>query len=343
MARFQIMKTTLSISCAASLFLLSFALPGEQLRFAVKEKSKLSKVFEDKTTLHSTSFSMTVDGNDVGEGMPEMKLTFEESTHVEVSDLYGPLKDGRPTKLTRSYDKLNGSTVQKLELPEGMEAEGDGNEEKERSSELEGKTIVFKLNEDGEGYKADFPDGKGDADLLKRLEEDMDLRGFLPSGEVVADKSWDIEPKVFNSVLGAPGGDLKIKTKDDKGEDSDLEQQFEDNVKGKGKGTYKGQRDVGGHKCAVIALEAELTTEAKDDKSGEGGHRGKREVSLEFSVENELLWDIEEGHFRKCTLSSKVKMTMKDQLSMDAEDGKHELEQTAEFEGEGEFTAEIGG
>jgi hypothetical protein len=343
MARLQHMKTHLSIAAAASLFLFSFALPGDQVRFAVKEKTKLAKVFEDKTTLHSTSFSMTVDGNDVGEGMPEMKLTFEESTHVEVSDEYGALKDGRPTKLTRSYDKLNGSTLQKLELPDGVEAEGDSNEKKERSSDLEGKTIVFKLNEDGETYKADFSDGKGDADLLKRLEEDMDLRGFLPSGEVAADKSWDIEPKIFNSVLGAPGGDLKIKVKDDKDDDSALQQQFEDNVKGKGKGTYKGKRDVDGHKCAVIALEAELTTDAKDDKSGEGGHSGKRAVSLEFNVEGELLWDVEEGHFRKCSLSSKVKMTMKDQMSMDAEDGKHELEQTADFEGEAEFTAEIGG
>ena len=337
------MKTTLSFTCAASLFLFSFALPGDQLRFAVKEKTKLTKVFDDKAKLHSTAFHMTVDGDDVGADMPEIKISLEETTHVAVTDSYGALKDGKPAKLTRSYDKLNGSSLQKLDLPEGMEVEGNANEKKERSSELEGKTIVFKLNEDGEGYKADFPDGKGDADLLKRLEEDMDLRGFLPAGEVATDKSWDIEAKVFNSVLGAPGGDLKIKVKDDKDDDSDLEQQFEDNVTGKGKGTYKGQREVDGHKCAVIALEAELSTDAKDDKSSEGGHSGKRAVSLEFAVEGELLWDVEEGHFRKCTLSSKVKMTMKDQMSMETEDGKHELEQTAEFEGEAEFTAEIGG
>ncbi len=343
MARLQTMKTNLSIACAASLFLFSFALPADQVRFAVKEKTKLAKVFDDKTLLHSTSFSMTVDGNDVGEGMPEFKLTYEEKTHVEVSDEYGALKDGKPTKVTRSYDKLGGSTQQKLEGSEDMGGHDDGNEEKERSSELEGKTVVFKLNDEGDGYKADFADGKGDADLLKRLEEDMDLRGFLPSGEVAADKSWEIDAKVFNSVLGSPGGDLKIKTKDDKDDDSALEQQFEDNAKGKGKGTYKGKREVDGHKYAVIALEAELKTEAKDDKTGEGGHSGLKTISLEFAVEGELLWDVEEGHFHKCTLSSKVKMTMKDQLSMDTEDGKHELEQTAEFEGDAEFTAEIGG
>jgi hypothetical protein len=337
------MKTTLSIACGASLLLFSFVLPGDQVRFAVKEKTKLTKVFEDKTTLHSTSFSMTVDGNDMGGEMPDFKLSFEETSRVEVSDLYGALKDGLPSKLTRTYDKLGGKSVQKFELPEGMETHGDNNQEKERSSELEGKTVVFKLNDDGDGYKAAFPDDKGDADLLKKLEEDMDLRGFLPKGDVAADKSWEIEAKVFNGVLGTPGGDLKLKTKDDKDENPDVDQQFEDNLKGKGKGTYKGTRDVDGKKCAVIALEAELKTEAKDDKSAEGGHNGIKTIGLEYSVEGELLWDVEEGHFLKCTLSSKVKMSMKDELSMDTEEGKHELVQTAEFEGEAEFTAEIGG
>jgi hypothetical protein len=343
MGRIEPMKTSLTLACAASL-LLSFVLPGDQVRFAVKDKSKLSKVFDDKAVLHSTSFSMTVDGEDAGADMPELKISFEELTHVAVTDAYGQIKDGKPSKVTRSYDKLGGTSTQKVELPEGMDAHGDPNEVKERSSELEGKTVVFKLDDDGESYKADFADGKGDAKLLEDLKEDMDLRGFLPRGEVSEDKSWEIEAAVFNSVLGSPGGDLKINTKDDKDDDSDIDQQFEDNLKGKGKGTYKGKREVDGHHCAVIALEAELKTSGKDDKAAEGGgHNGVKTIKLEYTVEGELLWDVDEGHFLKCTLSSKIKMTMQDVLSMETDEGKHEMQQTVEFEGEGEFSAGIGG
>lgn len=337
---FEPMKTTLTLACGASLLLFSFVLPGDQVRFAVKEKTKLSKVFDDKVTLHSTSFSMTFDGNEAEMG--DFKINLEEKTHVEVSDLYGAPKDGLPTKLTRTYDKLGGSSVQKVELPEGMQPDGDPNTDKERSSELEGKTVVFKLNEDGDGYKPSFPDDKGDAALLKRLDEDMDLRGFLPRGEVAEGKDWEIDGKVFNKVLGSPGGDLKIKTKDDKDGDKDLGAQFEENAKGKGKGTYKGTRDVDGKKCAVIALTCEFTTEAKEDNTGEGGHAGVKTIDLGFEIEGELLWDVEAGHFKKCTLTSKVKMTMKDVVSMEMDEGKHEMQQIAEFEGEGEFTAALG-
>jgi hypothetical protein len=343
MGRLEPMKTTLTIACGASLFLLSFVLPGDQVRFAVKEGTKLSKVFDDKSVMHSTSISATFDGEDAGEGMSDVKLTLEDASHVEVTDEYGALKNGKPAKLTRTYDKLGGTTAQKLQLPEGMEDHASPNAEKERSSELEGKTVVFKLSDDGEDYKADFADGKGDADLLKKLEEDMDLRGFLPRGEVAEDKSWAIEGKVFNGVLGTPGGDLKLKAKDDEEDHSDVDQQLEDNVKGKGKGTYKGKRDVDGHHCAVIALEAELKTQATDDKSGKGAHEGLNEISLEFTVEGELLWDVDEGHFRKCTLTSKVKMTWKETVSIADESAKHELVRTFEFEGEGEWTAALGG
>jgi len=333
------MKTILPCTSVLSLVLLSFALPGDQLRFAVKEKAKLNKVFDDKTELHSTSFSMTIDGDEA----PEMdfKLSYDEKTHVEVTDEYGALKDGKPSKVTRVYNKLGGSTLQKIEPPEGMEGHGDVDELKERSSKLEGLTVVFKLNDDGDGYKADFPDGKGDADLLKRLDEDMDLRGFLPKGEVTEDKSWEIEPEVFNAVLGTPGGDLKIRAEDDEEDDSDIAQQFEDNVKGKCKGTYKGRREVDGHKCAVIELEGEIKTHAKDDKSLGDEDEGIKTIALEYTLEGELLWDIEEGHFHKCTLSSKVKMTMKDEVTIETDDGKLEMVRVAEFEGESEFTAAI--
>jgi hypothetical protein len=334
------MKTHLTLACAATLSLVSFVLPGDRVRFAVKESTKLAKVFEEKSLLHSTSISASFDGDEQeAEGV---KLTLEDSSRVEVTDEYGVLKEGKPARLTRTYDKLGGKSLQKVELPEGMGGGESPDTEKERSSELEGKTVVFKLSEDGEEYKAAFADEKGDAELLEGLEEDMDLRGFLPAGEVAEDKSWEIEAKVFNAVLGTPGGDLKIKAADDK-DDDEIDEQIRNNLKGKAKGTYKGQRDVDGHKCAVIALEAELETQAKDDKSGAGENEGLNEIELEFAVEGELLWDVEAGHFRKCALTTRIKMAWKQTMSGSDGGEKHELVQSFVFEGESEFSASIGG
>jgi len=333
------MKPNLSIACAATLLCFSFVLPGDQVRFAVKEKSRIAKVFEEKSVLHSTSISASFDGEEQeAEGV---KLTLEDSSRVEITDEYGALKEGKPARLTRTYDKLGGKSLQKVELPEGMSAGEGPDAEKERSSELEGKTVVFKLSDEGDEYKAAFADDKGDAELLEGLEEDMDLRGFLPSGEVAEDKSWEIAPKVFNDVLGTPGGDLKLKTADDKDDDK-IDEQIRDNLKGKAKGTYKGQRDVGGHKCAVIALEAELETKAKDDKSGAGEGEGLNEIELGFTIEGELLWDVEAGHFRKCALSTQIKMSWKQTMTGSEGGEKHELVQSFEFEGQSEFSATIG-
>ncbi len=336
------MKNTLSIALGASLLLFSFTVPGDQIRFGVKEKTKLSKVFEDKGSFHSVGMSVTVDGNDVGGEMPDMKLTFEESSKFEVTDEYVGIKSGKPTKLKRTFDKLSGKFSQNAEMPDDGEGHGGKKEEnKDRASELEGKTVVFTLGE-GDEYKAEFEDGKGDAKLLEHLSVDMDLRGLLPEDEVAEGKSWEISAKAFHDAVGNPGGDLKLKAEGDD-EDSDFDEQFSDNIKGKAKGTFKGTREVDGHKCAVIALEAELKTEAKKDKSGEGGHNGVMTLELEFSIEGELVWDTEEGHFRSCEVTNKIKLAMKNSMSMEFNGEKHEMEQVTEFEGEGEFKATIGG
>ena len=341
MGHLPTMKTNLSIPFVASLLLVSFVLPGERIRFGVKEKATLSKSFEDKATFHSTSISVKIDGNDVGDGMEGVKLNFEETSRVEVKDEYLALKDGLPKKLKRSFEKLGGKSSQHVELPAGAEHDGPADESKDRSSELEGKTVVFSLDDDG-AYKAAFDDGKGDAKLLEKLKEDMDLRGLLPDAAVENDKSWDSDVKAFHSVLSTPGGDLKLKTEGDKEDNTELDAALEENVKGKAKGTYKGTRDVDGHKCAVIALTAELKTEGARDAAEEGAQDGKLTLKIEYTVEGELLWDTEAGHFRSLTLTSKIALTMKNSLSMEHAGDKHEFERVTEFEGESEFKAAIG-
>lgn len=335
------MKHTLSFALGASLLLFSFTLPGDHIRAGVKEKTKLSKVFEDKGSFHSVGLSVTVDGNDVGGEMPDIKINIEESSRFEITDEYVALKDGKPRKLKRSFDKLSGKMAQTVDMPEDGEGHGGKKDEnKARTSELEGKTVVFTLGDDGE-YKTEFEDGKGDAKLLEHLDADMDLSGLLPGDEVAEGNSWEIDAKVFHAAIGNPGGDLKLKAEGDD-DDSDFDEQFAENAKGKAKGTYKGTREVDGHKCAVIELEAEIKTQASKDKSSEGGHSGVMTLELEFEISGELLWDSEAGHFRSCELANKLKFSMKNTMSMEFNGEKHEMVQTTDFEGEGEFKATAG-
>ncbi len=335
------MKHALQLSVSASLILCSFALPGGELRFAVQAKTRVSKVFDAKMALHSTGISVRVDGKDHDASMGGLTVHLDQSTHVEQHDEYGAPKAGKPTTLKRTFDKLEGKFVQRLELPEGAPEHGPTETSTTRSSELEGKTVVFTLGDEGE-YKVAFEDGKGDADLLEKLEEDMDLRGLLPDGEVEADKSWEIDAKEFHSVLNLPGGELKLKAEGDTESDTKLSQQLQEHAKGKVKGTYKGQREVDGHKYALVVFEAELESQGQRENSAKAGG-GATDLKVAYSAEGELLWDGEAGHFHSCKLGSKLTLTMKDTRTIEQGGESHEYERTTEFEGEGEFKAEVGG
>src|SRR5262249_29772967 len=140
------------------------------------------------------------------------KITIEDEQHVVVTDHYVSLSGGRPTKLERSFDELSGKSRSKFEF-EGMGGEEGGPEEdaNDESSSLQGKSVTFAWDKDAEKYDLAFAEGKGDEDLLKDLEEDMDLRGILPTKSVSQGDSWDLDAKLFQHVL-SPGGDLKIAT-----------------------------------------------------------------------------------------------------------------------------------
>jgi hypothetical protein len=334
------MKHALPLSVTVPLLLLSFALPGGELRFAVQEKAKLAKVFDGKVSIHSTSIHMRVDGEDVESPMSALTVHLDDVVHLELRDLYGAPKDGKPATLERSYDKLESKARQHFDLPEDAPMKAPPDLERTRSSGLEGKTVRFTLGEGGE-YKAAFEDEKADTDLLEKLEEDMDLRGLLPPGAVEVDKSWEIDIQEFYSVLNVPGGRLKLKSKDEPDDNGALGEQLQDHAKGKAKGTYKGQREVDGHKYAVVALEAEATSEGRTDDSAKSPAGEVTEMKVEHSAEGELLWDSEAGHFHSCKLESKVKMTMKSDRKVEHNGESHEIERVTEFEGECEFTCSI--
>src|SRR5262249_23560618 len=153
--------------------------------------------------LQLDDMSMSMDGQDMSEMAGQIEISMKTTMELGVTDHYEALAGGRPTKLKRSFDEISSSTHVSGSNPVG------GSEEKDipLKSELEGTTVVFSWDDDDSTYHVKFEGDKGDQNLLEHLEENLDLRGFLPAGEVSKDDSWEIPAEAVKAAL-APGGDV---------------------------------------------------------------------------------------------------------------------------------------
>lgn len=321
---------------AAALALAAFVRPADELRFSPTEKATLKKVYTTSMKTESTDFKMVSDGQDVpldDIGKPVFKT--EETAAINVTDEYTKVEKGRPLELKRTFDKLTGKRSQTMG---GDEEDTDG-ESKERTSKLEGKSVLFTWDPKKEEYKKSFAGEGGDKDLLEHVEEDMDFRAFLPDEKPAKDATWDIEPKAFGVVL-APGGDLQLRGEGDEEDNGKMDAELETNLGGKAKATYKGSREVDGKKVAVIAIKATLETHGEqEDKSGEGNSR--MEMKIGFELEGELLWDTAAGHMFHFELGGPVRVSIKMTEDADVEGTHHTGRTEIEFKGDTKFEAKL--
>lgn len=323
------------------------ALPVMDLVFKVDEKTKLTKTFVDDASFSTTDFRMEVDGKEIeAEGMPEISISVSNKTSVTVTDEYVKMAEGRPAVLKRTFDKLSGDSTEKVDLPEGAPG-GDQEKETKRESKLEGQTITFTWDAKEEEYTASYPEDNkdGDPELIEDLTEDMDLRGFLPEKSVKEGDSWELAGRVIFENVGIPGGDMHIDAEDEeKDEGPSMSAQMLENCEGKGTATFVEEREVDGKKLAVIKITGEVKSNGSVPiKMPEGAPEGERNRKIEvgYECEGELLWDPAANHFVSCELASKLKMTMRMSMEVEAPDGQHTIDQVFEFEGEAKFTASI--
>jgi len=319
-------------------------LPGrihrsDEPRFAVEEKTSLSKVFERHMKLESKEFKIIVEGQDEPIHPPgDLHFTIEDTGRIEVTDEYLAMGKGRPSKLKRTYDKIEETESQNARSGEGGEEEGDAHEKKEESA-LEGKTVFFTWSDEASGFVASFAKDGGDAELLDGLIEDMDLRFLLPKGKVAADESWDLDAKAFGSIL-APGGDLKLKEKDaDEASDRSIGKEIRKNLDGKAHATWKGVREEGGKRLGTIALSADLSSEGDAESKGE--EAGKVHFKLKLELEGELVWDLAAGHFQSFQASGKVRLDTAESAQLEMGDKSAEMRQEITFEGETSYKASL--
>lgn len=299
--------------------------------FAVEEGTTLVKVFEQNFDFALDSISMTMDGNDMSGMMGDLSMEQGVVERVEFTDTYHSMKGDKPAKLARTFVSLEANETSEVSSPQG-----DNSEDKEKSSELEGTTVIFEWDSDEEEYALSFAEDGSD-DLLEDLEEDADLRGFLPEGEVGEGDSWEVDASAFEALF-SPSGDLKFVGEDDEEseeDDGELNEQFEENLSGAVTATYKGTRKIDDVLVGVIEIVGELVSDAEQDVE-QGPSVGSMVAQLNLDVEGQLLWNMEGGHFSSIELTAAMEMSM--DTTMTIQD-THEMEQSMAFAGTVTFTA----
>ncbi len=295
-------------------FVFTLVGPDDKLAYQPSPDASVTKVFTVSGEYALDSIDLIVNGQDVAGMIPDIEVNLKQETKIEVTDIAKKVAEGRPLELLRTFEALSGEMNMNIspaeaEMPEFTSA-----------SELEGKTVLFKWNEEKQEYERSYPDGDGDAELLEGLEEDMDLRVFLPSSDVSEGDTWTVELADLQHVI-APGGNLRLLPV---GQEIDVESMkpFEEIFGDFGKKigellegectcTYKGTHDEGGARVAEIDIDVELATtldlaevlnkaiRAAIEQQGVGEQVDisvdAADLNLDFEGTGSLLWNLDAG------------------------------------------------
>jgi hypothetical protein len=308
-------------------------LAGTTPRFAPAAGTTLKKTITSENKAATTKVEFLIDGESP-EGAPDnVVLTFEGLDTFVISDEYVKCAEGRPVELKRTFEELSVKNVQ------SGGPDPDAEPQKiEKESELASKVVVFKWNDKKEEYVAAFEDGKGDEELLKNLDADLDFLEFLPKKDAKEGDEWELDGAKARALMN-PGGDLKMKSKEgDDEEGSEMQDELRDNVKGKLTLTHKGTKEEGDAKFVVIEFKGELETSG-DRESEEGGVTA---LSVKLTVTGEITWDMVHDHVHSVRMDGKDDTLYSMTADVEFGEEKHKLEQKFTFEGTVKFALELG-
>jgi hypothetical protein len=307
-----------------ALLLAVASVPDSTLRFAPAEKSTVVKSISTDSSFASTDVTIAMDGNELPKEMVgEMSFEMQENTKLVITDRYVKVADGRPSELDRTYDELVKTSHESTPGPEGPKEE-----DKTETSDLEGATVRFSWNADKEEYEKKLAGEEGKDDLLEGLEEDLDFRALLPKKDVKPDDTWELDAEAFEPLFSL-GGEMKFHEEGkepEKKDDQSLDKQLSDNMEGKGKATFESIREKDGRKLAVIAIQAELTTKAKDPES-------ELDAKATMKVEGNLLWDMQANRIDSLDVTAEIEMEMSGDQKQDMGGTEHTISIKIELEG----------
>ena len=323
---------------------------GDQLAFQPQAGSSLTKGYTIGGEFTLDDISLIVDGQDIGGMIGSIDVSVKTESRIEVTDAYRAVAGGRPTDLLRTFEAL-ASTVHVEMTPAQAEMP-----EMTSTSSLEGKTVAFRWNEEEKKYERSFHEDTGDDELLDGLEEDMDLRAFLPPGEVSDGDTWSVELSELDSVV-APGGNLCMLPENGEMDDETM-QRFEeifsdfelgDVLEGECTCTFKGARDEDGVRVAEIAIEIEVSATMDLSELLDKAIRAAIEQSgaeemvdvtldtadfnLDFEGKGTLLWNLAAGRMHSFQVNGDATMDIDLSIGLEAEGESHELDASLELSG----------
>lgn len=260
---------------------------GVSLSTQYKADRALRMEIESSLKMETTTMEMERDGQPI-EGMPGGMST--ETRHKEVHvDKVVDAKDGKPTKVHRSFEKVGGKSSRSM---------GDNSNETDLESPFDGVTLEIKRGADDK-IEISAVEGKApDAKALEGHVPENFLDGLLPEGEQKADATWDLESAAIQRALrldvrkslypppereeggGGPDGGGRRRGGRMGGGGSDVLGIAE--WKGKAK-LLSTDKDVDGKTCAVIELKLTASGDLPMPEMG-GGRRGDREFEPTFGA-----------------------------------------------------------
>jgi hypothetical protein len=304
----------LELSLGTALALASFASGRDEVRYAPEKGLEVTRTCEMSGEFELGSESVTYDGEERLDPRKKSSGSLSIEQKFVVSDELVAVGSGRPEKLARTFDELHQQQTYSETRFDGEVIE----KTHELTCDLEGNRVVFTWNADAERFDVQAAaDHELDAELLDGLDEDMDLRAFLPDKPVARGDSWDVEPAAFRAVLW-PGGRLPFRDADEDEPDEiehALNEAFYASLDGDAKVTYAGQGEEDGVKVFVLHVEADLSrigeyvpsSEYTSEHGGTPGANFKGEFTTQ--VEGDLLWSVEHAHVISLTLEGQAAVT----------------------------------
>ncbi len=317
-----------ALACLTIPLVVGLAAVADELTFHPGKDAKTQKELRMEAEFKVEEASFTVNGEPMpGEVLDQvMAQEILLSLAIDATETFLATKDGKPTDLLRSYEKIK------------MSAEiGDETQQSDTPSELEGKSVRFTWNEKTKTFDKAFHESKGDEGELESLIDDMEVRALLPDKKVSEGDTWTIDATALESLF-FPGG--AISGQQDSGEGPDLDemvesvgQQIQEALKDfRVTCTYKGTRDEGGARVGVIAFvydgKADIDLVPMLEKLAESvGGEGVPEMdftasaAMELEGEGLLLWDLAAGVMHSYEMKSKVGFDLNVQVHAD-QDGQ---------------------